>query len=109
MSNTAYFFLALFVMAGVTYSVRAFPLVLFRKKIENRFIQSFLHYIPYAVLGAMTVPAIFHSTADVRSAALGMAVALVLAYCKRSLLTVALAASGTVFLCERLLQLLTAG
>ena len=58
MIRTEVFFLYLLVMAGVTYLIRMLPLVLCRKKIENRFIRSFLYYIPYAVLSAMTIPAI---------------------------------------------------
>lgn len=50
------------VMAGVTYLIRAVPLTVFRKKIENRFVQSFLYYVPYACLTAMTVPGIFYAT-----------------------------------------------
>ena len=50
------FFLYLLIMAGVTYLVRMLPLVLCRRKIENKFIRSFLYYIPYAVLSVMTVP-----------------------------------------------------
>ena len=98
------FFLYLAVMAGVTYLVRMLPFVLAKKKIENRFISSFLYYVPYAVLGAMTIPAIFYATSSVISAAVGLAVALILAFGRRSLLTVAVAASAAVYLCE-LLQL----
>ena len=56
------FYLLLAVMAGVTYLVRMVPFVAFRKKISSVFVQSFLYYVPYAVLGAMTVPAVFYST-----------------------------------------------
>ena len=56
------------VMAGVTYLIRMLPLTVFQKKIKNRFIRSFLYYIPYAVLGAMTFPAILYSTGSVYSA-----------------------------------------
>lgn len=98
------FFWYLFIMAGVTYLVRMLPLVLFKKKIENRFVRSFLHYVPYAVLGAMTVPAIFYATQSVISAAVGFGVALLLAFCKRGLLTVAVSASVAVFLCEWLMS-----
>jgi branched-subunit amino acid transport protein len=91
------------VMAGVTYAIRALPLTLFRKNITNVYIRSFLKYIPYAVLGAMTLPAIFFSTDSVGSAVIGLAVAAVLAYREKSLLTVAAAACGAVFLAERLL------
>lgn len=39
------------VMAGVTYLIRVLPLALFKKKIESKFVKSFLYYVPYAVLG----------------------------------------------------------
>ena len=94
------FAIYLTVMAGVTYLVRMLPLVLCKEKIRNRFVRSFLHYVPYAVLGAMTVPAIFYATQSVVSAAVGFGVALALAFCKRGLLTVAVAASAAVFACE---------
>ena len=50
------------VMAIVTYIIRALPITLFRKEIKSKWLKSFLYYIPYAVLGAMTFPAIFFST-----------------------------------------------
>ena len=65
------------VMALVTYLIRLLPLVLFTQKINNVFVRSFLYYVPYAVLGAMTVPAIFTSTNSVISAVLGVAASLV--------------------------------
>ncbi|MDB7980647.1 AzlD domain-containing protein [Faecalicoccus pleomorphus] len=84
------------VMAGVTYLIRCLPLIFFRKKIQNRYIQSFLYYVPYAVLGSMTFPAIFTSGGDLLPSCIGCVVALILAYQKRSLLVVALAASAAV-------------
>lgn len=96
----------IFVMAGVTYLVRMLPLTLLRRKIENRFFKSFLYYVPYAVLAAMTVPAIFESTGGVLSAAVGFAVAVLLAYRGAALLPVALAACGAVYLTELALRLL---
>ncbi len=86
------------VMAGVTYLVRALPMMIFKKRITNRFFRSFLYYIPYAVLGAMTFPAILYSTGNTLAAALGMCAAIVLAYMEKSLLTVALAACAVVFI-----------
>ena len=56
------FWIYLLVMAGVTYLLRMFPMVLIKEKIKNRFVLSFLHYIPYTVLAAMTVPAIIYAT-----------------------------------------------
>jgi branched-subunit amino acid transport protein len=82
----------LVVMAAVTYLLRALPFVLVKKKIENRYIRSFLEYIPYAILAAMTFPAVFTSAGALIPSLAGFAVALILAWRKRGLLTVALAA-----------------
>ena len=97
------FYIYLFVTAGTTYLVRMLPLVLMKGKIRSRFLLSFLHYIPYAVLSVMTIPAIFSATGDVRTAAAGFAVALVLAWRGKSLLTVAAAACAAVLLAELIL------
>ena len=94
------FFLYLLIMAGSTYLIRVLPFIAIRHKIENRFIRSFLYYIPYAVLTAMTIPAIFTATASVISACAGLAVAVLLALRKCSLTTVALAACLAVYLTE---------
>ena len=87
-------------MAGVTYLVRMIPLVLVKKKITNTYLRSFLYYVPYTVLSAMTFPAIIFSTGNIASAAVGAAVALVLGYFGRSLLTVAASSAASVFLAE---------
>ena len=100
------FFLYLFVMAGVTYLVRMLPLVLVRKKIENRFIRSFLYYVPYSVLSVMTFPSIFFSTGNILSAVIGTAVAVILAYRKKSLIVVAASAAGAVLVCEAVMMLI---
>lgn len=96
------FLLYLLVTAGVTYLVRMLPLVLMKKKITNRFILSFLHYIPYSVLAVMTIPAMFFATSPIPAIA-GFLVAVALAYKGKGLLTVAVAACGTVLLCMLLL------
>ena len=85
------------VMAGVTYLIRMIPFTAFRKKIKSPFFRSFLYYIPYAVLSAMTIPAIFYSTENLATSIIGTAVALVLAYLKLPLIVVALAASAAAF------------
>ncbi len=87
----------IFVMAAVTYLIRMIPFTFFRKKIKSRFFRSFLYYIPYAVLSAMTIPAIFYSTGNIITAVAGTAVAVVLAYFNLPLIIVALAAAGTSF------------
>lgn len=93
----------IFVMAGVTYLIRMLPLVLLKKKITNRYIKSFLYYVPYACLAAMTFPAVLYSTANIYSAIVGLVVAIVAAYRGKSLLTVALLACVAVFIMERIL------
>ena len=66
-----YFWMSLLVMAGVTYLIRAVPFTLCRKKVENRFVKSFLAYVPYAVLGAMTFPAIIYSADKIAAGVAG--------------------------------------
>ena len=100
------FFIYLLVMAGVTYLVRMLPLVFFRKKIESRFIRSFLYYVPYTVLSVMTFPAIFYSTGSVISATVGAAVAVILAYVGRGLLTVAAGSAVSVLIVKLILKYL---
>lgn len=85
-------FVYIAVMAGVTYLIRMIPFTLFRRKIKSRFIQSVLYYIPYAVLSAMTFPAIFYSTDNTVTAVIGTIVAVLLAYFRLPLTVVALAA-----------------
>ena len=86
-------------MALSTYLVRVIPFTLFRKKIKSRFFKSFLYYVPYAVLSAMTFPAIFTATGDTFSSLAGTVVALVLAYFRLPLIVVAAVASVCAFLC----------
>lgn len=94
------------VMAGVTYLIRMIPLALVKRKINSTFVNSFIYYVPYAVLAAMTIPSVFYSTSaavsavGLISAAVGFAVAVVVAYFGKSLLTVALSACGAVLVTE---------
>jgi len=100
------FFIYLFVMAGVTYLVRSVPFVLIRDKISNRYLSAFFEYIPYAVLTAMTIPAIFSSTNETITGTAGFAVAVIAAFFERSLITVALCASGAVLITQLILNVL---
>ena len=88
------------VMAAVTYLIRMLPFTLFRKKITSPFFRSFFYYVPYAVLAAMTFPAVFFSTGSFYSALAGVVVAAVLALCKKSLTVVALSACAVAFAVE---------
>lgn len=86
------------VMAVVTYLLRMIPMTFFRKKVTSRFIRSMLYYLPYAVLSAMVIPAVFSSTGSMITAAAGLVVALILALFNRSLITVALGASAAAYI-----------
>ena len=103
MSPDIYVYIA--VMAVVTYLIRVLPLVLARKEITSPFLKSFLFYVPYACLAAMTFPAILTATSSVISAVAGLITDLVTAYLEKSMITVALCACAAVFVAERLLQL----
>ena len=83
------FLIYLLVMAGVTYLIRMLPLAAIRGKVKSVFLQSFLYYVPYAVLGAMTFPAVFSATGNWVTALAGTVVALILGWMEKSLLTVA--------------------
>jgi branched-subunit amino acid transport protein len=93
-------------MAVTTYFVRALPLTLLKKPIKNRFLKSFLHYVPAACLAAMTFPAILSATDHMASGAVGLAVAVLLALKKKSLIIVAVASCTAVFLTEQVMQLI---
>ena len=96
-------YIYILVMAGVTYLIRMLPLVLAKREIKDPFIKSFLFYVPYACLAAMTFPAILSATASIISAVAGFVVAVIAAYKEKSLLTVALLACGAVFIVERIM------
>ncbi len=98
-------YIYILVMAGVTYLIRMLPLVLFKKEITSPFIKSFLYYVPYACLAAMTFPAILTATsAGIISGAAALIVALIVAYKEKSLLTVAVCACAAVFIAERIME-----
>jgi len=83
------FWILLIVMAVTTYLVRMIPFALFRSKIKSKFLRDFLYYIPYAVLGAMTIPYIFYAGGSVASSIVGFAAAFIMAFFRMPLLPVA--------------------
>ena len=91
------FLIDLLVMAGVTYLIRMIPLAAIRGKVRSVFLQSFLYYVPYAVLGAMTFPAVFSATGNWVTALAGTIAAVVLGWMEKSLLTVAAVACLAAF------------
>ena len=114
--NNVYLLLAVAAMAISTYLIRAVPLVVFRKKLNNKYLYSFLNYIPYAVLTALIVPGILYSTKsavsvdsiatsqNIITACIGGAVAIILSLLKRSLIVVAVASTVAVYLAQLILS-----
>lgn len=91
-------FWSVMLMAGITYLIRALPITIFRKEMKSPFLQSFLYYVPYAVLASLTFPAIFSSTGNTKTAVLGTVTALVLAAMEKGLVVVAAASILVVFI-----------
>lgn len=96
----------LIVMAAVTYLIRMLPLTVFRRELKSRFVRSFLYYVPYAVLGAMTFPDVLDSTGSLWTALCGLVVAVVMSWRGRSLLTVAIGACVAVAAAQAVMLLL---
>lgn len=94
----AYLLPYILVMALTTYLIRMLPMTFFTKKIKSRFARSFIHYIPYSVLAAMSFPAVFFATGELLPAAVGTLAAVVLAYAECPLLVVALASCASAYL-----------
>ena len=100
------FFIYLLIIAGSTYLIRTIPFVLIGKKIENKFINSFLYYIPYTVLAAMTFPAALFVTGHIISAVLGLVASSIAAIKGKSLTIVACICCAVVLLCELIYSVL---
>lgn len=96
-------YIYILVMAGVTYAIRVLPLTLIRRQITNRFLRSFLYYVPYVTLSVMTFPAILDATASPLAGAAALAVGVVLAWLGAGLFPVAAACCAAVFLMEFLI------
>lgn len=100
------FWIYLLILAGSTYLIRALPFALVKHNIENRFIKSFLYYIPYAVLAAMTLPAVIYSTGNIASGVVGLIVGLIFAYKGKGLTLVAIFASFGALVTELIIAML---
>ncbi|MGI6029631.1 MAG: AzlD domain-containing protein [Candidatus Heteroscillospira sp.] len=101
MTHNVYIYLA--VMAGVTFAIRVLPLTLIRRQIENRFLQSFLYYVPYVTLAVMTFPAIMDATQTPIAGAVALIAGIALAWFGASLFTVAASCCAVVFVIELIL------
>lgn len=88
------------IMAGISFIIRALPLTLIRTPITNRFIRSFLYYVPYVTLSIMTFPAIIQATHSPIAGAVSLVCGVLLAWNGASLFKVALSCCTIVFLIE---------
>ena len=88
--------LSILTAAAVTYLVRVLPLTLIQKPIRSRFLRSFLYYVPYACLTAMTFPSILSGAGSLAAGIAALIVAVVLSYMEKSLIVVALSSSAAV-------------
>ena len=102
MKNNVYIYIL--IMAGVTYLVRVLPVTLIRRQIKNRFLKSFLYYVPYVTLAVMTFPAILNATESPISGAIALIVGVVLAWFGASLFKVAIASCSVVFIAELIMK-----
>ena len=96
-------YLYILVMAGVSFAIRSLPLTLIRRPITNRFVRSFLYYVPYVTLAVMTFPAIVHATQSPVSGALALVCGVAAAWFGRSLFQVAVSCCVVVLLAELVL------
>ncbi|WP_019891987.1 AzlD domain-containing protein [Allobaculum stercoricanis] len=98
--DSLYTYSAIIVMAVVTYIIRMIPMALFSKPIQSRFFQSFLYYVPYVVLCAMTFPGVFSSSLSTVACVLGVLVAIVGAWFGASMLQVAIMAAVVAYISQ---------
>lgn len=93
-------YIYLLIMAGVTYAIRVLPLTLIRKQIKNRFLQSFLYYVPYVTLSVMTFPAILDATQSPLAGAAALVIGIAAAWMNAGLFPVSVICCAVVFVLE---------
>lgn len=100
------FLIYLLIMAGSTYLIRVIPFVLINRKITNKFVLSFLDYIPYTVLAAMTFPAALYLTDHIISGLVGVIVAIILTSKMKNMTVAAIFSCLSVYICELIFMIL---
>ena len=106
MSKQLYFVIALLITAGITYLIRLLPFLFVRKRITNRFLKSFLYYVPHVVLSVLAFPAIITATGNVISGIIAASVCIVMAYMRKGLLSCMLGSVAAALITEAILLLL---
>lgn len=103
MSSGIYIYVYIFVMAFATWLMRVAASLIMKKPISNKFVQSFLYYVPYVTLAVMTFPAIVQATQSPVAGAAALAVGILAAWLGADLLKVAVMCCVTVFILESFL------
>ena len=98
MNHSIWLYIA--VMAAVCYAIRVLPLTLLRRRIENRFLRSFLYYVPYVTLSVMTFPSIVEATRTPIAGGAALLLGELLAWMGAGLFPVAVSCCATVFVLE---------
>lgn len=93
-------YIYIFIMAAVSYAIRVLPMTLIRKPITNRFVQSFLFYVPYVTLAVMTFPAIIEATQSPIAGLLALLIGVAAAWFGAGLFPVAVICCAVVFVVE---------
>lgn len=97
---TGNIYIYILIVAVTSYLIRVLPLTLIRKPIKNRFIRSFLYYVPYVTLSVMTFPAIVEATSSPIAGALALAVGILIAWRGFGLFPVAIACCIVAYVAE---------
>ncbi len=98
MTHNIYIYLG--IMAAVTYAIRVLPLTLIRRQIRNRFLRSFLYYVPYVTLAVMTFPAILDATQSPIAGGAALVAGIIAAWCGAGLFPVSVICCVVVFIIE---------
>ena len=106
MSKQLYFVIALLITAGITYLIRLLPFLFVRNRIKNRFLKSFLYYVPHVVLSVLAFPAIITATGNLVSGIVAASVCIVMAYMRKGLLSCMLGSVAAALITEAILLLL---
>lgn len=93
-------YIYIFTMIFAIWLMRVSSSLVMKKPIENRFIQSFLYYVPYVTLAVMTFPAIIEATQSPVAGAIALIVCMAAAWFGAGLFPVAVVGCITVFIIE---------
>lgn len=98
MSHNIYIYIA--IMAATSYAIRVLPLTLIRKQIKNKFLKSFLYYVPYITLAVMTFPAIMEATQSPLAGLAALVIGMIAAWMGAGLFPVSVLCCVVVFILE---------